>query len=281
MLNKLSVYLQYMLPQHGLSRLAGHLAQSRLPWLKNWLIQRFIKQYQIDMSQALISDPAAYVSFNDFFTRQLKPGLRPPATGNCDILSPADGTVAAAGKIAHDTLVQAKGMYYSLASLTGDDPALYQAFIDGHYATVYLAPHNYHRVHMPITGQLQKTLYLPGNLFSVNKITSSIIPTLFARNERLICLFSTEAGPMAVILVGALIVGSIQTVWMDTPIRSHGLQSTDYPNGPLLKKGEELGHFQLGSTVILLFSQGSAAWSPTLLPGASLEYGQQIGNIIL
>ncbi len=278
MFKNMSVYIQYVLPQHLFSSLMGWLAEIRIPWLKNYFIYRFIKTYQVDMSLAQEENPTHYPTFNSFFIRQLKPKLRPIASGKHEIACPVDGTIAQIGQIRKNQLLQAKQFYFDLDTLLGGDTQLAKNFYDGSFATHYLAPYNYHRVHMPLSGKLEKTIYVPGKLFSVNVMTSELIPHLYSRNERLICLFSTDAGPMAVILVGALNVGNIQTVWMDTPHRSQ-LSITTYSQDIFLPTGAELGYFKLGSTVILLFGKDKIAWHPTFTSGSSAQFGQLIGHI--
>lgn len=274
----ISTHAQTLVPQHALSRFAGCLANSTNPWLKNKLIHYFLGKYDINLAEAEKSDPEAYASFNDFFTRALKPGSRHLNDDAKAIVSPADGCFAELGQINQAQLIQAKGMVYDLPSLFGGDRAATD-FNQGQFATIYLAPHNYHRVHMPITGRLTKTIYVPGRLFSVNRMTTDLIPNLYARNERLICLFETEAGPMAVILVGAMIVGSMQTVWMDKPLRNHRLQ-TDTPTTSItLEKGAELGRFSLGSTVIVLFSKAASEWLPTIQPSSAVQVFEKIGQM--
>lgn len=274
----LLTHAQALLPQHALSRFAGRLANSTRPWLKDKLIHYFLGKYDINLAEAEKSDPKAYVSFNDFFTRALKPGTRHLSDNPKAIASPADGCFAELGRINDTQLIQAKGMVYSLASLFANDPAA-DHFKQGQFATIYLAPHDYHRVHMPFSGRLIKTIYIPGRLFSVNRMTTDLIPNLYARNERLICLFETAAGPMAVILVGAMIVGSMQTVWMNTPIRAKHTQ-VDTPSTPItLNKGDELGRFSLGSTVLVLFPEGSSHWDSTLCPGSKVQVLESIGEV--
>ena len=280
MLKQLSCYCQYILPQHWLSTLAGKLANSENIWLKNKLIKFFCWQYTINLSEAAIEDPLAYKSFNHFFTRALKDGARPINRQQDGITSPADGTLAQHGHIHQHQLLQAKDMYFNVSSLLGGNTELADRFDNGHYATIYLAPHDYHRVHMPISGKLSQSIYIPGSLFSVNTMTSELIPNLYARNERLVLIFETEFGPVAVILVGALIVGSIQTVWMDKPIRSDVIEVTMPDTDISLEKGAELGHFQLGSTVILLLpSAHPIKWDSTVAANKTLLTGQLLGSL--
>ena len=258
MANRVSVYLQKIIPQHFFSACMGRLGQIQIPWIKNWMIHRFIRKYDVDMSLALIENPETYPDFNHFFIRHLKPELRPIALGENEIASPVDGMIAQIGRIHQNQLLQAKAFYYDLETLLGDKNLAHQ-FRDGNFATLYLAPRDYHRVHMPLAGSLVKSIYIPGTLFSVNRMTSEIIPQLFTRNERLVLIFNTIAGPMAVILVGAIIVGNIQTVWMNKPVRSHHMQITT-PADIHLQTGAELGHFTLGSTVIVLFGKDKVQW---------------------
>ena len=254
------IILQYLLPQHLLSRLVGKLAECRLPWLKNLLIRRFITQYKVDMSEAVESAPEAYANFNAFFTRALKDGPRPIA--DAPVVCPADGAISQLGEINRGRIFQAKGQDYSLQTLLGDDKALTAEFDGGSFATIYLSPRDYHRVHMPVDGTLRSMTYVPGKLFSVNTTTAENVRSLFARNERAICVFDTEFGPMAMILVGAMIVAGIETVWdgqVAPPPRQ--LTTRSYPQeAPTLKKGEEMGRFKLGSTVILLFGKDKIDW---------------------
>ncbi|WP_022958498.1 archaetidylserine decarboxylase [Spongiibacter tropicus] len=254
------IILQYLLPQHLLSRLVGKLAECRLPWLKNLLIRRFITQYKVDMSEAVDSAPEAYANFNAFFTRALKDGARP--IDDAPVVCPADGAISQLGEINRGRIFQAKGQDYSLQTLLGDDKALTAEFDGGSFATIYLSPRDYHRVHMPVDGTLRSMTYVPGKLFSVNTTTAENVRSLFARNERAICVFDTEFGPMAMILVGAMIVAGIETVW-DGQIAPPPRQITtrNYPqDAPTLKKGEEMGRFKLGSTVILLFGKDKIDW---------------------
>lgn len=276
-----SIFLQKWIPQHLFSRGMGWLAQIQIPWIKNWMIHRFIRKYHVDMSAALNENPESYSDFNHFFIRELKPSLRPIATDEDGIISPVDGSIAQIGKVSKNQLLQAKGFYYDLETLLGGDPDLANLFYDGSFATLYLAPRDYHRVHMPLTGNLVKSIYLPGKLFSVNKMTSEIIPELYARNERLVTLFNTTAGPMAVILVGAMIVGNIQTVWMNEPVRSTA-SLISLPSAEIhLRKGAELGHFTLGSTVIVLFGKNKVAWTNTMHAESIVKMGQLLGKMTL
>jgi phosphatidylserine decarboxylase len=279
MFKTLICYSQYILPQHGISWLMGKLANAKTNWFKNWFINAFSKHYQISLDEALIQDPHQFANFNDFFTRELKPGLRPVASGSKIIVSPADGMLAACGSIKEQQLIQAKNMYFDLQSLLGGDERSAALFYNGHYATIYLAPHNYHRVHMPFSGTLCKAIYIPGRLFSVNRMTSQLIPNLYARNERLVLIFETELGPAAVILVGALIVGSMQTVWMNKPYRGQTIKDVT-PDEPIhLEKGAEVGRFLLGSTVLVLLPPGQLAWSTNPDTGVELRCGNNLATL--
>ncbi|OGT47042.1 MAG: phosphatidylserine decarboxylase [Gammaproteobacteria bacterium RIFCSPHIGHO2_12_FULL_41_20] len=275
---KFLVLLQYLLPQHLLTQFVGWLAECRWPWIKNTFIQWAIRHYRIDLTNALIENPRDYATFNGFFTRQLKPTTRPIIKNPHHILSPIDGYATQAAYAKQNQLLQAKNKYFSLETLCGDQ-VLAKQFHQGAYAVLYLAPHNYHRVHMPMDGQLTQSIFIPGKLFSVNHMTSNRIPNLYARNERLVTYFDTAHGPMAIILVGALIVGSIQTVWQPC-FRSTTLQRYPVPDKPAvtLQQGEELGLFKMGSTVILLFSQDAhLSWSIPL--HTELQMGQVIGQL--
>lgn len=280
MLKQLSIHAQYFLPHHLLAKTMGWLSECRTPWFKNFFIQRFIQRYHVDMREALIENPQSYPTFNHFFIRQLKPVLRPIAVAANSIACPVDGMIAQLGHINKNQLLQAKQFYYDLKTLLGDDTQATQLFADGPFITLYLAPNNYHRVHMPLTGKLHKMIYVPGRLFSVNRMTSELIPNLYARNERLISIFETDAGYMAVILIGAMFVGSIQMAWMEKPIRGREIRKEIFPNHPGLSKGEELGHFKMGSTVIVLCQKNKATWLPSLQANQAIYLGQELGTIL-
>ncbi|EKD71340.1 MAG: hypothetical protein ACD_46C00207G0002 [uncultured bacterium] len=277
---KIFSYLQYLLPQHLLSELAGKLADAKTPWLKDFLIKQFMRTYHINLSETLIKNPAEFASFNDFFIRRLKPDARPiDHSSTREIISPADGTIAQIGMIKQNQLLQAKNFYFDLETLFGHDLEAAQTFVDGNFATIYLAPHNYHRVHMPLIGRLTKTIYVPGKLFAVNRMTSEIIPKLYSRNERFIALFDTAAGKVAVIMVGALIVGSIKMNWMKKPIRNKSVVTNIFSTSPQYNKGDELGYFKLGSTVILLFEKNKINLSSSSLINTHILIGQPLANI--
>ncbi len=280
--DKLFVTLQYLIPQHALSRLVGMLARSEVPWIKTTFINLFMKRFGIDLSEAQIEDPDQFETFNAFFTRALKPDARPlEASDAADIACPADGAVSQLGAIRANQVFQAKGHDYSLYDLLGGDSALASEFTNGQFATIYLSPRDYHRVHMPVTGTLRETRYVPGDLFSVNEATANGVPNLFARNERLVCIFDTERGPAAVILVGAMIVAGIETVFSGqvTPLPKQ-VVTTDYlRTAPItLEKGDELGRFLLGSTVVLLFPEGQASFQADLKAGSLVRVKGKLGQ---
>ncbi|MFW1678483.1 archaetidylserine decarboxylase [Pontibacter sp. JAM-7] len=279
---RLFILLQHLLPQHLLSRLVGHLAASHTFWLKNLFINWFVRQYDIDMSQAQEERPTAYRCFNDFFTRELKPGIRPIDSTPGSIVSPADGAISQLGDIDYGRIFQAKGRSYSLTALLGGDSKAAAAFVNGQFATVYLSPRDYHRVHMPLDGTLTRTIYVPGDLFSVNQTTAEGVEHLFSRNERLVAFFDTELGPMAMVMVGAMIVAGIETVWsgIEAPRQKQPVNKlyNQTPEVVVLKKGEEMGRFYLGSTVILLFGPNVMQWQTELSANSPVMLGQQLGT---
>lgn len=278
---RLFVLAQYLLPHHPLSRLTGWLAQCRWRWLKDLLVRRFIARFGVDMQEAAEPDPAAYPHFNAFFTRALRDGARAIDAEPATLVSPADGAVSEAGAITGGRIVQAKGRWYSCAELLADvDHA--RTFEGGEFATIYLAPRDYHRVHMPCEARLTGLRYVPGRLFSVNQITAENVPAVFARNERLVCSFETAHGPMALVMVGAMIVAGIETVWTGpvTPAGRHVL-SIDLEMDAAARRvarGQEMGRFQLGSTVILLFPRHTVHIADHVVAGAPLRMGQSIGR---
>lgn len=279
--DKVFVAIQHCLPQHLLSRLVGWVARSEIPWIKTTFINTFIRRFDVDLSEAEIEDPDRFENFNAFFTRALKDGARPITSDDDALACPADGTVSQRGRLRGGDLFQAKGRHYSAFELLGGDGALAAEFGNGDFATVYLSPKDYHRVHMPCTGTLRETVYVPGKLFSVNQATTERVPRLFARNERLVCVFDTERGPMAVVMVGAMIVAGIETVFAGqvTP-QATEITRRDYrePGPVVLEKGAELGRFMLGSTVILLFPEGAAGFDEAALPGETVRMGQAFGR---
>ena len=282
-MSRLFIFFQYLLPHHLLSRGVGILAQNHL--LRKLFIRTFIKRYKVDLSQAKIQDVEKFENFNAFFTRELQADARPLPTAQGAIVCPADGAVSQLGDIADGNLLQAKGKHYSCQSLLAGDAQMAALFQSGKFATIYLSPSDYHRVHMPMAGILKKTIYVPGKLFSVNQTTAESVPNLFARNERLVCLFTTAAGPMAVILVGAMIVAGIDTVWAGEvcPIAGkRDIQITDYSNqipAVQLPLGGELGLFRLGSTAIVLFQHGAMKFESSLEATSSVAMGQLLGQV--
>ncbi|NVK00167.1 MAG: phosphatidylserine decarboxylase [Oceanospirillaceae bacterium] len=280
----LFILFQQIIPQHLLSRLVGSLAECRQPWLKNWLIQRFINHFNVDMGEAQESQPQAYANFNAFFTRALKDGARKVSLDANLITSPADGAISEIGNIDYGRILQAKGRGYSLTSLVGGDEQRAEPFINGRFATIYLSPKDYHRVHMPAGAVLKEAVYVPGDLYSVNQTTAENVDALFARNERLVCIFETEQGPMAMILVGAMIVAGIETVWagqVAPPTKQpQQIYNTQADTPILLEQGAEMGRFKLGSTVILLFPDETIEWLDSLKAGTPLRMGEVIGERI-
>jgi phosphatidylserine decarboxylase len=279
-----SVRRQHFLPQHLLSRFAGLVSHCPVKWLKNEIIRRFINHYQVDMEAALAPDYESYRSFHDFFTRHLKPDARPIDPSLDSICSPSDGVISEMGEISGSQLLQAKGRSFSLGALLGceNDAKLFE---NGHFMTIYLAPKDYHRVHMPFGGKLLKQRYIPGKLFSVNPLTAKHVDNLFARNERVVTLFNHPQGDFAVILVGAMLVGSITTTWGGTitPSPHQEIVTQSYPQTEdrhiLLNKGEEMGYFSLGSTVIVLFPT-NVSLKDNLSSQSPLVVGQAIGQLL-
>lgn len=274
------ILIQYCIPQHTLSRLIGYLADSENTWLKSKLIQLFCHFFPINITEAAPDNIQQYASFNAFFTRALKPGARPIVQEQHSIASPADGEISEIGFIENKQLLQAKGHKYSLLALLGGDTALAEQFNNGAFATIYLSPKDYHRVHMPLAGTLQQTRYVPGKLFSVNQTTANNVPGLFARNERLICVFDTDNGPMIVILVGAMIVAAIETVWSgQIAPQAKKITAIDMTKTIALEKGGEMGRFKLGSTAIVLFPENTVTWNQSLANGTAIQLGELLGTI--
>ncbi|MGI1986494.1 archaetidylserine decarboxylase [Shewanella glacialipiscicola] len=280
-MDNLKIALQYMLPKHLLSRLVGKFAAAEAGALTTAAIKWFIKQYKIDMNEAAQSEPEAYKSFNAFFTRALKPGIRPLDLDADIMVHPVDGAVSQLGPIKDGRIFQAKGHHYSSLTLLGDQADDAKRFEGGDFATIYLAPKDYHRIHMPIKGTLSKMTYVPGELFSVNPLTAKHVPGLFARNERVVAIFETELGPLAMVLVGATIVASIETVWAGTITPPTGKQvftwkyPTQGPDAITLDKGEEMGRFKLGSTVVMLFAKDTIQ---TFAEGVEAEAVTRMGQ---
>ncbi|RCU51490.1 phosphatidylserine decarboxylase [Corallincola holothuriorum] len=284
MLDKLKVALQYCFPQHGLSRLVGWIAAAEAGKVTTAFIRWFIGKYQVNMSEAVESAPEAYSSFNQFFTRPLKEGVRPLDENSHSLVHPVDGTVSQLGPIEEGRIFQAKGFHYTSTALLGGDPATAEPFNQGDFATIYLAPRDYHRMHMPLDGTLKEMIYVPGKLFSVNPLTAENVPELFARNERVVAIFDTEVGPMAMVLVGATIVASIETVWAGTVTPPAGKQvfRWTYPaegnEAVKLKRGEEMGRFKLGSTVVMLFGKDAINFNPELESGVVTRMGEAMAS---
>tara|TARA_R110000850_G_scaffold259402_1_gene386266 strand:- start:816 stop:1766 length:951 start_codon:yes stop_codon:yes gene_type:complete len=284
MFDKLFVMSQYVLPQLSVSRLAGRLADNKsLPGLKNRVVKWFIGRYGVDMDEALEPDPAAYPSFNAFFTRALKPGLRPVDERETTLVSPVDGTISQLGQVSDDRVFQAKGQSFSLKELLGGDEVRAAGFADGEFATIYLSPKDYHRIHMPLAGTLREMVYVPGKLFSVNPTTAENVPNLFARNERVACIFDTPAGPMALVSVGAMIVGSVETTWAGIVAPGNNEVSAsryDTLRTPIrFEKGEEMGRFRLGSTVIMVMPKGAVKWNTNQVAGGTVRMGEAFGEV--
>lgn len=274
--------LQYVLPKRALSRVIYAVARSEVRWIRNAFLRTFLRVYRLNMAEAVQPDPFAYRSFNEFFTRALRPGVRPIAEGADVVVSPVDGTVSQCGQIDGDLLLQAKGRHYSLPELLANDAEAVATYAGGSFACIYLAPYNYHRIHMPCAGTARDNVYVPGELFSVNAATARAVPRVFARNERLICDFTTPLGRMAVILVGALFVGSIETVHCGEvnppPRRRKAATRIAAGLGREFAKGEELGRFNMGSTVVLLFERNRVAWQASLVPEATVQLGRPVAR---
>jgi len=280
---------QYLVPQHFLSMLMRWTTRVRSPWIKDRQIRWFIKHYGVDMREAFYPDPTSYGNFNDFFTRALGPNAHPTPPGNQHIASPADGCVSAFGTLDGEGMVQAKGHKYTVTELlagnTDDAEAFAAPFLDGQFITVYLSPRDYHRIHIPVTGRLRGMRYLPGRLFSVNTATTRVIPRLFTRNERVAMLFDTATGPLGLVMVGAIFVGGIETVWTGAITPAYGLPTSiwryDEVRHPELvfQQGQEIARFNMGSTVILLFPPDRVAWTHSLRSGAPLRMGTSIGKL--
>ncbi|WP_042422881.1 archaetidylserine decarboxylase [Comamonas granuli] len=280
MSDRLAVLPQYLLPKQALTAAAGRIASARAGALTTALIRRFVQRYGVDMSEAANPDPASYASFNEFFTRPLRDGARPLA--QADLVCPVDGAVSQCGPIENGQIFQAKGHHYSATALVGGDAQLAAAFQQGHFATLYLSPRDYHRIHMPCAGRLLRMVYVPGALFSVNPTTARGVPGLFARNERVVCVFEGDQGPFVMVLVGATIVGSMATVWhgVVNPPRLGQLRHWDYAGQHItLRQGEEMGRFLLGSTVVLLLPPGELAFAADWAPGRAIRMGEAMASL--
>ncbi len=279
MSDRLAVLPQYLLPKQALTTLAGKFASAQLGGLTTSVIRRFVARYNVNMAEAANPDITSYASFNDFFTRALKPGARPLAAA--DLICPVDGAISQFGPIAKDQIFQAKGHTYSTTALVGGDAEAAARFDNGHFATLYLSPRDYHRIHMPCAGELTRMVHVPGDLFSVNPTTARGVPGLFARNERVVCFFESAQGPFVLVLVGATIVGSMATVWHGqvNPPRTGTLRQWDYAKGQVsLQQGEEMGRFLLGSTVVMLFPQGPLQFNPQWAPVRAIQLGEAMAQ---
>jgi len=277
--DRFAVLPQYLLPKQALTSFAGWVAGKERGAVTTWIIRRFVDKYGVDMSEALDSDIASYPSFNEFFTRALKPGARPIA--DADLVAPVDGAISQFGPIEGDQIFQAKGHSYSTTALVGGDAALADRFKHGSFATLYLSPRDYHRIHMPCDGRLLRMTYVPGDLFSVNPTTARGVPGLFARNERVVCVFESANGPFVLVLVGATIVGSMATVWhgVVNPPRSGEIREWRYDDQQVvLRKGEEMGRFLLGSTVVLLFPPPPLTFNKDWAPARPIRLGEVMAN---
>jgi len=276
---RLAVALQYALPKRLLTQLAGKLAGLEGGKVTTAVIRWFAKRYGVNMAEAANPDPASYASFNEFFTRPLREGVRPIA--EADFVCPVDGAISQFGPIEFDQVFQAKGHFYSTTALVGGDRALAARFENGDFATIYLSPRDYHRIHMPCAGRLVQMIYVPGELFSVNPATARGVPGLFARNERVVCVFEGEFGPFVMVLVGATIVGSMATVWhgVVNPPRRPDIAKRSYAEGEVvLDKGAEMGRFLLGSTVVMLFPKDALRFGSDWAPGGPVRMGEPMAR---
>ena len=279
MSDRLAVWPQYLLPKRALTQFGGMIAGARGGAWTTGIIRWFVGKYRVNMAEAADPDIRNYASFNDFFTRALKPDARPLA--KADLVCPVDGAISQLGTIKRDQIFQAKGHHYSSTALVGGDAELAAQFDDGYFATLYLSPKDYHRIHMPCEGRLTRMVYVPGDLFSVNPVTARGVPGLFARNERVVCVFETARGPMVLVLVGATIVGSMATVWhgVVNPPRTSKVREWRYDNQNLvLQQGDEMGRFLLGSTVVMLFPKGRTTFNPAWETGGAVRLGQMMGE---
>jgi phosphatidylserine decarboxylase len=277
----LPITQQYLLPKKLMTQFAGLVAGARMGPVTQAIIRRFVAHYKVDMAEAADCGIASYATFNDFFTRALREGARPVAAA--PFVCPVDAAISQFGPIEQDQIFQAKGHSYSTRALVGGDQSLAHRFDHGHFATLYLAPKDYHRIHMPCEGRLKRMIYVPGDLFSVNPLTARHVPSLFARNERVVCEFECPHGPMVLVLVGATIVGSMATVWhgVVNPPRTRAPREWNYADRDIvLAKGAEMGRFLLGSTVILLFPQNVLTFTPDWAPTRPVRLGEAMGTVI-
>jgi phosphatidylserine decarboxylase len=275
MTDRTAVLAQYIIPKQAITLLAGRIARAKAGAFTTRLITWFVRRYRVNMLEAANPDIASYASFNDFFTRALHAGARPLASA--DLICPVDGAISQFGRIEGQQIFQAKGHHYSSTALVGGDATLAAQFDNGHFATLYLSPRDYHRIHMPCAGRLKRMIYVPGDLFSVNPTTARGVPGLFARNERVVCVFEGAHGPFVLVLVGATIVGSMATTWhgaVNAP-RPGRLSEWRYDDQSItFKQGDEMGRFLLGSTVVMLFPQGPLQFNPTWQPGGAVRLGE-------
>jgi phosphatidylserine decarboxylase len=277
--SRLAVTPQYLMPKRLITSLAGKAANWRAGALTHAVIRRFVAKYGVKMEEAADSRIESYASFNDFFTRALAPGMRPLA--DAEFVCPVDAAISQFGPIEHDQIFQAKGHSYSTRALVGGDQQLAHQFDHGHFATLYLAPKDYHRIHMPCEGRLKRMIYIPGDLFSVNPLTARHVPSLFARNERVVCVFDTAFGPFVNVLVGATIVGSVATVWhgVVNPPRTREMREWRYDKEDIvLAKGAEMGRFLLGSTIVMLFPKNVLTFVPDWAPSRPVRLGEAMGT---
>ncbi|MQA40298.1 archaetidylserine decarboxylase [Rugamonas aquatica] len=280
MVSRLAVLPHYLLPKGALTNFAGRIAGAKGGGKTTWLIRWFVGKYNVNMDEALDPDIANYASFNEFFTRALRPEARPIA--DVDFICPIDGRISQFGDIKEDQIFQAKGHNFSTTALVGGDAELAAKFQNGSFANLYLSPRDYHRIHMPCDGKLTRMIYVPGELFSVSPAAARGIPGLFARNERVVCVFDTAHGPFVMTLVGATIVGSMATVWhgvVNPPRQPHVCEWQYDDQNIVLKKGEELGRFLLGSTVVMLFPQGLMNFNPDWQPAGPVQLGQAMATL--
>ena len=276
---RLAVLPQYVIPKQALTAFAGWVAGRERGWVTTEIIRRFVRKYSVNMSEALDSDITSYASFNDFFTRALKPGARPLA--KADLICPVDGAISQFGPISGSQIFQAKGHRFSTTALVGGDVALAEQFNGGSFATLYLSPKDYHRIHMPMGGRLTQMIYVPGDLFSVNPTTARGVPGLFARNERVVCVFASSRGPFVLVLVGATIVGSMATVWhgVVNPPRLADVKTWNYADQQVeLQQGDEMGRFLLGSTVVMLFPKTQMTFNPVWTPTRAIRLGEAMAH---
>lgn len=280
MLDRISILAQYLLPKQALTVLAGRFAAWRGGKLTTGVVRWFVRRYGVNMSEAANTDIESYRTFNEFFVRALRDGLRP--LSKADLVCPVDGAISQFGDIDGDGIHQAKGHRYTTTALLGGDPQLASHFRGGNFATIYLSPKDYHRIHMPCDGRLTRMIHVPGSLFSVNPLTVSGVPNLFARNERVVCMFETPHGPLALVLVGATIVGSMSTVWhgVVNPPRPRGIREWLYEDREiLLRQGDEMGRFQLGSTVVVLVA-GDLRFSAKWAPAHTVRLGEEMAMLV-